>query len=295
MTEILHSSARGSAGSRIPRFFALVPVAFALGAGLHARAEAVQPATGFLQPASPSMLSASLFPAPDATVASQVLVAELSSSSLPEAPTPQLATDPKPKHGTDPSQKIARKSTKVIPSDWHAQRLSTLNKAHVALDGIFSVENLASTVIAAGYEHVVNGEPNYGTNSEAFAQRFGAAALRGTTQTAFSDMVFAPLLHEDPRYYVKGPQYSPLKRAVYAATRPLITRKDNGETTVNGSLLLGYAAAAALTPAYYPQINRNFHDVASVYGGSIGGAALGFALTEFSEDLLRSLHLTHLP
>ena len=216
-------------------------------------------------------------------------------SDLPEAPLPQIATAPKPKPGTDPAAHIARRSTKVIPSDWHAQPLTARDKVKVGADGIFSIVNITGILIAAGFEHLTDGKPNYGVNENAFGERVGAAALRNVTQDAFTDMVFAPLLHEDPRYYVEGPSYSPVHRGLYALTRPLITRKDDGSRAVNASLLLGYAAAAALTPAYYPQVNRNFHDAAAVYGGSIGGAALGSFLTEFSEDLLRSVHLSHAP
>ena len=213
----------------------------------------------------------------------------------PEAPVPQLAGTPRPKRGTDPAEHIARRHTKVIPSDWRGQPLTAYDKVKVGVDGILSIENLAGTLISSGYEHLNDGEPNYGTDRGAFADRFGAAALRGVTQNAFTDMVFAPLFHEDPRYYVKGPQYSLRRRAVYAATRPFVTRRDDGSATVNASLLLGYAAAAALTPAYYPGSNRNFHDTASVYGGSLGGAALGCGITEFSQDVFRSLHLKRLP
>lgn len=211
------------------------------------------------------------------------------------AEAPQLAMEPKPKHGTDPSEHIAQKRTKTIPSDWHAQKLSVGWKIRVGAEDLYSVEDLGAIFLAAGYSHLTNGQPNYGTDKGAFGARLGAAAVREGTQGIFTDMVFAPLLHQDSRYYVKGPRYSPVKRTLYAITRPLITRTDNGNETINGALLLGYAASAAMTPAYYPESNRNFHDVASVYGGSIGGAALGFFVSEFSQDIFRSLHLDRKP
>ncbi len=102
-------------------------------------------------------------------------------------------------------------------------------------------------------------------------------------------MIFAPVLHEDPRYYVKGPRFNAVRRTLYAVTRPVITRKDDGFSTINGSLLLGYAVATASTPAYYPRSNRNAQDAISVYGGSVGGAALGCFISEFSQDVLRAL------
>ncbi len=146
-------------------------------------------------------------------------------------------------------------------------------------------------IASAGYEHALNGEPNYGTDRGAFGQRLGAAAIRESTQGFFTDSVFSPIFHEDPRYYVQGEGHGFFYRTMYAVTRPLITRTDSGRNSVNGALLAGYAASTALTYTYYPPINRNFHDTASIFGGSLGGAALGFFVSEFSDDALKAIHL----
>ena len=148
---------------------------------------------------------------------------------------------------------------------------------------------------AAGYEHLTNGEPNYGTNSTAFGKRVGAAAIRESSQGIFTDVILHPLLHDDPRYYAQGENSGFVHRTVYAVTRVFITRTDSGHATLNAPLLLGYAGASAMTPLYYPQINRNFKDTASNYGGSLGGAAIGFLFSEFSDSLLESLHFKKKP
>ena len=146
-------------------------------------------------------------------------------------------------------------------------------------------------IASAGYEQVVNGAPNYGTDRGAFGQRLGAAAIRESTQGLFTDTLFSPIYHTDPRYYVKGQGHSFINRTVYSVSRVLVTRTDGGHSTVNGALLTGYAASAALGYTYYPAINQNFRDTASAFGGSLGGAALGFFVSEFSDDALRAVHL----
>ena len=78
---------------------------------------------------------------------------------------------------------------------------------------------------------------------------------------------------------------------MYAATRPLITRTDNGHQTINASLLVGYAGASALTRTYYPQINLNTKDQVKVFGSSVAGKAISFAFDEFSGPLVKALHL----
>ncbi len=216
--------------------------------------------------------------------------------SLPQAPTPQTApqsgglraSTPPATPGEHPTAPL---HAKYIPAGFRAQPLSTHDKIITGVGDLYSFENFAAIILSAGYEQGLNSEPNYGTDRGAFGERIGAAAVRETTQGVFSDMVFSPLLHEDSRYYQKGPQYNVVKRTAYAITRPLITRTDAGHSTINGGLLLGYASAAALSYTYYPQSNRNFHDTAATFGGSIGGAAIGFFVDEFSSDVLTALHL----
>ena len=218
-----------------------------------------------------------------------------SSSSLPDAPLPQLHKLDTPPATPEQAQRVAPLYTSVIPAGYRAQTLTARNKVVLGLRDSYSFESLAAIALSSAYAHVTDGQPNYGVNSKAFAQRLGASAARETSQNIFTESIMAPLLHEDPRYYVKGPTYNPVKRTLYAITRPLVTRTDAGNTSVNGALLIGYAGAAALTPAYYPQSNRNFHDVASTFGGSIGGAALGDFVSEFADDVLTAFHLKRLP
>jgi hypothetical protein len=186
---------------------------------------------------------------------------------------------------------VAPKYKKYIPAGEQGQALDAHDKVIVGARDLYAVSSILAIVIDAGYSHVSNGQPNYGTNSKAFAKRLGATAIRDTSEGIFTDMVFAPIYHEDPRYYIEGPQYGFFHRAIYAATRPIITRTDSGHQTINAAMLTGYAAGSALSYAYYPSINQNFKDTAATYGGSIGGAALGFFVSEFAPDVLKKLHI----
>jgi hypothetical protein len=154
-----------------------------------------------------------------------------------------------------------------------------------------SIYSMVGWVGAAGWEQIWNDSPNYGTDAGAFGQRLGAAALRATSEGIFSNSLFAPLFHEDPRYYVMGAGHPFFKRLVYAGTRVLVTRSDSGHQKPNFSLLAGNAAGSALTIEYYPAKNTTFSEVAQTFGGSIGGSALGFVVDEFIVDALIDLHL----
>ncbi len=144
---------------------------------------------------------------------------------------------------------------------------------------------------SAGYTHLTNSSPNYGTNGEAFAQRFGAAAALNVSKEIFSDSVMAPILHQDPRYYKLGRSQGFFKRSIYSVTRPVIGRTDGGHTIPNFAYLSGTAGAAALTKAYYPPRNQSAGEVFQTFGTTLGGTAIGYLVNEFSDDIFQFLHL----
>lgn len=145
---------------------------------------------------------------------------------------------------------------------------------------------------SAGWSHLINSSPNYGTNSEAFAQRFGAAAALSTSKEIFSDSVLASVFHQDPRYYQLGRGHKLARRAIYAASRPIIGRTDGGRTIPNYATILGTGGAAALTHTYYPERNVTPGQVVQTWSTSLGGSAVGYLVSEFGGDILSWLHVT---
>ena len=187
----------------------------------------------------------------------------------------------------------ASRTDSVILPGQTAPRQTVRDKVAESVLNSISPFSIGGELISAGYSHATNGTPNYGTNSTAFAQRFGAAVARGTSQHLFYEGAMASILHEDPRYYKLGSSHPLLTRLIYAGTRPLITRTDSGKRTPNLALLSGYLGAAALTKVYYPPLNQGVDQTLITFGGSIGGAALGYETSEFLADALQILHLKH--
>jgi hypothetical protein len=231
--------------------------------------------------------------------------ADANDEALPEEPQPQDAQpqQSKPLVAAVPStvpvttsKPVVGRYVKYIPAGSAAPQIHGREKFILGARDLYSAGNFAAMIASAGWEQVTNGSPNYGTDRGAFGARLGAAGIRETTEGIFTDGVFSVMLHEDPRYFVLGPRYGLVHRTLYAITRPLVTRNSSdGHRTINGGLLLGYAASTALTNTYYPQSNRNFRDNLSSYGGSIGGAALGFAIDEFYDQALEAVHLKKRP
>jgi hypothetical protein len=192
---------------------------------------------------------------------------------------------------TGPRPKAATHMKMVINPGEVAEPMTVRDKVVSGFVSQVSLFSATGWLAAAGWEQLTNGSPNYGTDSGAFGQRLGAAVIRGVSEGVFSNSLFAPLFHEDPRYYVMGKGHPFFKRLVYAGTRAIITRTDSGHTTPNFALLAGNAAGSALTIPYYPAQNTSFKEVAETFGGSVGGSALGFVVNEFIVDALIDLHI----
>lgn len=169
--------------------------------------------------------------------------------------------------------------------------LTAGNKVVYGFKDAFSPFALVGITVSAGYSHLVDSAPHYGTNREAFGKREGVAALRSTIQTLATDSLFAPVFHDDPRYYELGRQHKLLNRVVYAGTRVILTRSDAGNTRLNAPLLLGYGVAAGMNNLYYPDRDTGAKETFKNYAGSIGGAAIGMEVNEFLDDALRIVHL----
>jgi hypothetical protein len=192
---------------------------------------------------------------------------------------------------TGPRPKATAHLKMIVNPGEVAEPMPVRDKVVAGFTNSVSLFSATGWLTSAAWGQLINGSPNYGTDAGAFGQRLGAAAIRGVSQGVFSNSLFAPLFHEDPRYYVMGKGHPFFKRIVYAGTRAIITRTDNGHTSFNFSLLAGNAAGAALTIPYYPAQNTSFKEVAETFGGSIGGSTLGFVVDEFIVDALIDLHI----
>ena len=192
-----------------------------------------------------------------------------------------------------PALPEASHTQELIEPGQTAPQLSTSDDILLGLKAAFSPFAAVGWLSAAGYEHIFNNSPNYGTDRGAFGQRLGASALRAGSEGVFSESVFAPIFHEDPRYYRLGPSHSFAGRVIYSITRPLINRTNSGKNSINFALLLGNLAGAELTHAYYPPRNKSQTEIMETFGGSIGGSAVGYAFYEFLSPIAQKLTFQH--
>jgi hypothetical protein len=143
----------------------------------------------------------------------------------------------------------------------------------------------ASAAAGAALSQVDNDNPKYGVGAGPYAERFGAAVADITTQNFFQDAVLASVLHEDPRYFRRGPEFGVWYRVGYALSRVVVTRTDAGKSRFNFSGVLGMSAGIALSNAYYPDSSVSGSEVGYRFGTSMVASALSNLLPEFWPDV----------
>lgn len=176
------------------------------------------------------------------------------------------------------SNTTASPSARTIKPWQTAPHQTAGDKVVMSLKDVASLQNVGSSIISAGWSHLWDTRPHYGTDSSGFAERFGASMLKGSTQTISRDAIYGNLFHEDTRYYIRGRRYGIKSRAIYAATRVFVTKKDAGGTGVYYSNIASIATSNALANLYYPTRDQGAGQTAQAF-------AMGFATNVLSNEL----------
>jgi len=145
--------------------------------------------------------------------------------------------------------------------------------------------NIASAALSAALSQADNQTPNYGEGGAAYAKRFGAAFGDFTSQNLFSDAILSCLLHQDPRYFRRGPRSRFLPRVAYSLSRIAVARQDSGRSTFNASGIFGMALGIGASNLYYPSVSRTGTVMGTRAGTSLAGWALGNVAAEFWPDI----------
>jgi hypothetical protein len=98
------------------------------------------------------------------------------------------------------------------------------------------------------------------------------------------------ILHEDERYYAMG-EGGFWKRAIYAASRVVITPDYHGHNTFNAAEVFGRGISQGVSAAYYPSQDRTASALAIKYGFAMGRDALTNVFREFWPDI--ATHVLH--
>lgn len=134
--------------------------------------------------------------------------------------------------------------------------LSPRQKFRLAARSLVDPVNIGVTAAAAGVEQGMNSYSGFGRGAEGYAKRFGAAYADDAIGSLIGSAALPSLLKQDPRYFYKGTG-SWQSRFLYAVTRAVIWKGDNGHWQPAYSSLIGRLAAGNISNLYYPSQNRN--------------------------------------
>jgi len=154
--------------------------------------------------------------------------------------------------------------------------------------------NVASAVMAAGFSQRGDQTPKYGEGWNSYGQRVGAALADFTTQNLFSAGLLACVLHQDPRYFRKGPVTKIPARILYSISRLVIARQDSGREAFNASGIFGMGLGIAASNLYYPSASIRGEVMAARVETSLFGGVTGNLMSEFWPDIQKKFfHRKH--
>jgi hypothetical protein len=114
---------------------------------------------------------------------------------------------------------------------------------------------LGLLAIVAGVQHKQHIYSGFGEGGSAYAKLYAATYATSVTRSLITQVLLASAFKQDPRYFYKGTG-STGSRFVYAVSRVVIRRGDNGRSQPNYSGILGTIAASGISNFYYPPENR---------------------------------------
>jgi hypothetical protein len=166
-----------------------------------------------------------------------------------------------------------------------APPLTVRQKWTLALKESVDPFNVFNAAIGAAFSQAGNQTPKYGEGGQALGQRFGAALADFGTQNFFSAGVLASVLHQDPRYFRKGPGCGVPRRILYSVSRLVITRQDSGKPAFNASGIFGMMLGIGASNLYYPSASVHGSVMCGRLETSLFGGVTGNLLSEFWPDL----------
>ena len=202
-------------------------------------------------------------------------------NDLPDAPVPDRQTSK-----CFPSARDSQKDCAgVAPGTWGPLKPQTASQKFVAAtQNNFSYVSLVATAAGAGISLGLDYYPEFGQGGVGYSRYLWHNFADGTVDTYMTQFILPVALHQDTRYYRLG-HGSVWKRSAYSLREMVITRSDQGTEEFNTSEILGSAAAASLSSAYYPERDRTLNMVMQRWGGNLLGDELGLLLKEFSPDI----------
>ena len=168
-----------------------------------------------------------------------------------------------------------------VAYDFNAPALDARQKWELNWRTLADPVNIALLAGQAGIEQETNSFSGFGTGPAAYGKRFGAAAADFGIGNSLAGWILPVVFKQDPRYFYLG-KGTKRHRLLYAVSRSVIARGDNGRWQPAYANVLGSLGAGAISNIYYPAANRQGATLTFENTGlSIGFDAISNLLQEF--------------
>ena len=179
-----------------------------------------------------------------------------------------------------------------VTADERLPALSVKDKFVLAGKNTFDYSSFFIAGVQAGFAMNGKSYPEFHQGIVGYGRYYWHTLADTADENFMVAGLFPAAFHQDPRFYTLG-HGGFRKRAVYAASRILISRSDSGNEMPNFSEIIGAGAAAGVSSLYYPTHYRTWTKVGQKWltSGLIDGA--NFTFKEFWPDINHKLFHTH--
>lgn len=270
-------------------------VVMILGAPLILRAQQLETAGFVVSSSNESITLASPAPASELPDAPSTLQNPQPSQTTP-TPSQQTTNDPYAvsANGTKQTKRILgiMPNFSSVSADTKLPSQTAKEKFILAGKNSFDYSSFLIAGIQAGFAMNGKSYPEFHQGAAGYG-RYYWHTLADTADENFWVSGLGPIMfRQDNRFYTLG-HGGFGHRAFYAATRVLITRKDDGDRMFNLSEVVGSGASAGVSTLYYPTKYRTWTKVGQKWLTSdiIDGA--NFTFKEFWPDINKKIFHTH--
>lgn len=177
-----------------------------------------------------------------------------------------------------------------VSADQHLPPQTVKDKFVAAGHDSFDYGSFIIAAVQAGFSIEGNSYPEFGKGVLGYGRYYWRTLLDTADENFMVGGAFPSAFHQDSRFYTLG-HGSIAHRALYASTRVLITRGDNGREQPNFSEIMGAGAASGIGSLYYPERYRTWTKVGQKWLTSCLIDGANFTFKEFWPDI--NNHLLH--
>jgi hypothetical protein len=214
-----------------------------------------------------------------------MLISSASAQSPSQAPTSASALPNAPDEGKQTSRILyIFPNFRSVSVDMQLPPQSVKQKFWQTTQDSFDYSSFIFVGALAGVDQAQNSTPEFRQGAAGYGRYYWHTFADQADENYWVEFLLPAALHQDSRYYTRG-RGGFVKRASYAFTRIVITRKDDGGETFNASEVIGAGASAGISNLYYPSPERTWTKTGQRWALNVGLDGATFLIREFWPDV----------